>query len=93
MQELAQHHQKLQGSLCTKHREHFSLDDSLKESEFNQDQVFVVVTNGVDRDTMEAIRYWNKRGLDIVASPIGSIQSTINRMCCSMFSTLSRMFS
>ena len=65
LQDLARRHQKLEGNLRQKHREHFDLSDVLKESDFNQEQVFVVVTNGVDRDTLGAIRFWGKKGLRI----------------------------
>jgi len=37
----------------------------LDESAFNKEQVFVVVTNGIDFKTREAIQYWRKQGLDI----------------------------
>lgn len=37
----------------------------LKEQEYNQDQVFVVMTNGLDVATREAIKYWRFRGLDV----------------------------
>lgn len=32
---------------------------------FNSNQVFVVVTNGIDHKTREAIQYWRGRGLDV----------------------------
>lgn len=34
-------------------------------SKFNSNQVFVVVTNGIDYKTREAIQYWRIRGLDV----------------------------
>ena len=37
----------------------------LKESMFNFAQVFVVVTNGIDYRTREAIQYWRSQKLDI----------------------------
>lgn len=37
----------------------------LAEEHFNRRQVFVVVTNGLDYRTREAIQYWRKSGLDI----------------------------
>lgn len=49
------------------HKEYFELDDPLPKSAFNTDQRFVVVTNGMDRETREAIDYWNHHGLPVNA--------------------------
>jgi len=38
---------------------------SLKEGEFNRSQVFVVMTNGLDHKTREAIQYWRRVGLNV----------------------------
>lgn len=38
---------------------------ALPEEKYNQRQVFVVVTNGVDHRTREAIRYWRSCSLDV----------------------------
>jgi len=65
LQDLAHRHQKLEGELREKHKKHFQLDEPLPESAFNHDQVFVVVTNGVDRDTLAAIQYWKEKGVRI----------------------------
>lgn len=65
LQDLAHRHQKLEGELKEKHKKHFDLDNALAESAFNQEQVFIVVTNGVDRDTLEAIQYWKQKGVRI----------------------------
>ena len=65
LQDLARRHQKLQGELREKHKEYFDLEVVLSEGRFNTQQVFVVVTNGVDRDTIAAIRYWKTKGLRI----------------------------
>lgn len=40
-------------------------DAELSEDKFNQNQVFVVMTNGLDFRTREAIQYWRSRGLDV----------------------------
>jgi hypothetical protein len=40
---------------------------SLKDKEFNSKQVFVVLTNGLDFRTREAIQYWVSAGLDVRA--------------------------
>jgi len=37
----------------------------LPEEEFNNAQVFVVMTNGIDYKTREAIQYWRKQSLDV----------------------------
>jgi hypothetical protein len=37
----------------------------LQEKDFNRKQVFVVMTNGVDYRTREAIKYWRSTGLDV----------------------------
>lgn len=65
LQDLAHRHQKLEGDLAEKHQKHFELNGPLAESAFNQDQVFIVVTNGVDRDTLDAIKYWKQKGVRI----------------------------
>ncbi len=50
-------------SLKTAHAAKFGTD--LKEDQFNCKQVFVVMTNGIDRKTREAVQYWRKCGLDV----------------------------
>jgi hypothetical protein len=45
------------------HEAHFGIE--LPLDEFNCDQVFVVMTNGLDVRTREAIRYWTERGLKV----------------------------
>lgn len=37
----------------------------LPEREFNNTQVFVVMTNGIDYKTREAIQYWRQQSLDV----------------------------
>jgi len=53
--------------LAEKHFEYFNedLNDRLKSNEFNQEQYFVVITNGIDLDTLNAIDYWKNNGLNI----------------------------
>lgn len=65
LQQLAVRHQKLQGSLSQRHQIYFDLVAPLPEGSFNVDQVFVVVTNGADRDTLEAIKYWSRKRVRI----------------------------
>lgn len=50
-------------SLSAAHKAKFGKE--LGEDEFNRKQVFVVMTNGLDHKTREAIRYWRSCGLDI----------------------------
>ena len=66
---LARKQQKLDGSLRQKHREYFDLGEALQESQFNQDQVFVLVTNGIDSDTISAVDFWSRKGIRIKCSP------------------------
>ncbi|MDX6047615.1 MULTISPECIES: hypothetical protein [Bacillus] len=51
------------------HKQYFDLSDSsrLSKEEFNRKQHFLVVTNGLDQKTVEAIAYWKKNGLNIDA--------------------------
>lgn len=50
-------------SLKQAHNAKFGIE--LKEDQFNRRQVFVVMTNGVDYRTREAIQYWRACSLDI----------------------------
>lgn len=56
-------------SLRKSHAVLFDLEEGaiLSPSDFNQKQRFIVVTAGVDLDTLEAIRYWQNNGLPIEA--------------------------
>ena len=66
---LAQRQQKLEGSLKKRHQEYFDLEEPIKESEFNLKQRFVLVTHGVDTDTISAVEYWSRMGVNISCSP------------------------
>ncbi len=66
---LARRQQKLEGSLKEKHKEYFDLGEALQESQFNQDQVFVLVTNGIDADTISAVDFWSRKGVRIKCVP------------------------
>src|SRR5690606_23063527 len=44
--------------LMTAHKAHFELTEELPSVKFNERQRFIVVTNGLDRQTREAIDYW-----------------------------------
>jgi len=50
-------------SLSEAHKEYFELDKILEKEDFNKDQKFVIVTNGLDYDTWDAIAYWMDNGL------------------------------
>ena len=41
----------------------------LSEPSFNQDQVFVLITDGTDEDTISAVDYWSSKGLNVVCMP------------------------
>ena len=69
LEDLARRQQGLQGSLKEVHKEYFGLENVLLESKFNDDQVFVLVTHGVDSNTISAIDYWSKKGIRIECSP------------------------
>ena len=66
---LVQKQQKLDSSLKQKHKDYFGLDKELSDSDFNKDQVLVLVTNGTDKDTISAVNFWSKKGVKIKCSP------------------------
>jgi len=53
--------------LRQKHFEYFegTITVKLKESDFNRDQYFIVITDGVDLPTLRAIRYWTSKQLNL----------------------------
>ena len=69
LESLARRHGKLKSdwSLSIAHRDVF--DVSLPKTDFNRDQVFVLVTNGADEETLSAANYWSSKGLKIVCMP------------------------
>ena len=69
LENLAKRQQKLKGFLNEKHKEYFELEKEVPESDFNKDQKFVLVTNGMDQDTISAVNYWSKKGVKIKCSP------------------------
>ena len=50
-------------SLSVAHKARFEVE--LEEEDFNRAQVFVVITNGLDFKTREAVQYWRKQGLNV----------------------------
>ena len=69
LEDIARRQQQLQGSLKTSHKDYFDLNNELTDSDFNRDQVFVLVTNGMDRDTISAVNYWSQKGVRIECAP------------------------
>ena len=51
--------------LQTSHKEYFNLDEKIEKKDFNKNQKFVVVTNGIDVETLRSIKYWKNKGLPI----------------------------
>lgn len=62
---------KERASLQEDHFKHFQgrIEKKVDLDQFNIKQHFVIVTNGVDRETMEAIQYWKEQGLNIDCLP------------------------
>jgi hypothetical protein len=58
-------------NLASKHYDYFKdqIGQSLNPNEFNLKQHFVVITNGIDIDTLNAVRYWKEKGLKIDCLP------------------------
>ncbi|MDE0343882.1 MAG: hypothetical protein OXK82_12085 [Deltaproteobacteria bacterium] len=69
LQDLARRQQKLEGSLQDAHKKHFDLNEAIDKSKFNRKQHFVLVTDGVDADTISAVEYWSGMGVQISCSP------------------------
>lgn len=69
LNELYQKYAAADESLYNAHSKYFDLNDQslLKPEEFNRQQYFVIMTNGLDQRTVEAIQYWKKNGLNIDA--------------------------
>lgn len=62
-----QKYQNTKKSLQIAHKEYFDLEKILDNSSFNSEQKFVIVTAGVDFNTIRAIKYWKKKGLPVDA--------------------------
>lgn len=52
-------------NLKESHCEYFGLKKPLDKEDFNLEQNFVVVTNGMDQKSIEAIEYWRSQGIKI----------------------------
>jgi hypothetical protein len=55
--------------LSEAHRGYFELPEPLSRLEFNREQQFIVITDGLDRGTRDAINYWSGRGIPVRALP------------------------
>lgn len=62
--------------LVSAHQEYFELDEPLQTSDFNASQSFVLVTDGLDRETRDAISYWSAHGLPVTALTYQVYQTT-----------------
>lgn len=69
LNDLFKKHSKGSVELSEAHANHFDLTDSnkLEACDYNKKQHFIIVTNGLDQATIEAIAYWKKNGLNIDA--------------------------
>ncbi len=69
LNDLYKKHNPNGGELSDAHTKHFDLSatSKLPVADFNRKQHFIVVTNGVDQETLEAISYWKRNGLNISA--------------------------
>lgn len=58
-------------NLADKHYEYFkdTLLQKLSNNSFNKKQRFIVITDGTDIETMNAIKYWKEKGLSIDILP------------------------
>lgn len=64
LDELFKKFDKSDQSLAEVHKSTFDIE--LKYDQFNQKQVFIILTNGIDVRTRQAIKYWrSKAGLDV----------------------------
>ena len=61
------HGKQDQIELVEAHKDFFELDNVLDKDAFNKEQQFIIVTNGLDYDTWDAIAYWRDKGLNITA--------------------------
>ena len=69
LENLAKRQKIVTSPLVDEHKEHFGLKAPMDKSKFNEKQHFVLVTNGVDADTISAVDYWSTMGVKISCSP------------------------
>lgn len=55
--------------LIEEHKNHFNLgpDEEIRKEDFNKKQSFVIITDGTDVETRQAVNYWRKTGLSVEA--------------------------
>ncbi len=63
LEKLYQLHHKSEKALNNIHEARFEI--TLEKKQFNSGQIFVVITNGIDFKTREAVKYWRSQGLDV----------------------------
>lgn len=51
------------------HGNYFELESLLPPKQFNREQKFVIITDGLDRGTRQAIEYWSQQDLPVSAIP------------------------
>lgn len=68
LNELFQKYSSSKEELSEVHARYFGLENNacLKNTDFNKQQHFLIVTNGLDQKTVEAISYWKKMGLRLM---------------------------
>lgn len=54
-------------NLQLEHQKYFDLKEPIEIKNFNKLQNFIVVTNGIDQQSLEAIEYWKEQGIKIDA--------------------------
>ena len=58
-------HKFEQGDLLDAHTNHFDLENPIDRDKINAKHVLIVMTNGLDIDTRQAIKYWKSKGVKI----------------------------
>ena len=69
LEDLAKKQLRFEGALKTKHMDFFELDNELPDSDFNKEQILILVKNGTDKDTISAVNFWSQKGVKIKCSP------------------------
>lgn len=69
LDDLAKRRREINQPLQDAHKAHFDLSVPLQKSAFNHEQVFILITNGMDMNTISAVNYWAKQGLKIKTFP------------------------
>lgn len=56
---------KKNSDLQIEHQNYFDLEDPVEKDSFNKQQKLVVMTNGLDSETRQAVKYWKDQGVKI----------------------------